>query len=164
MAGEFSLAMAQLKMRFLLELTNLGLEQGNKQARAWASWYKSPAIQRLRPHTRIAITDPGVIAGYMAGDVPALSDNPHENEAAMKLMEHLAKVRREDPASFDQMIPGTTLPEGYVLAYIDHQRGRREYRGYKHERDLTSGEKYSMGYPLTARDLANLRRMGRPIG
>ena len=164
MAGQFCLAMAQLKMRFLLELTNLGMEQGNKQARAWASWYKSPAIQRLRPHTRIAIMDPGVIAGYMAGDVPALSDNPRENEAAMKLMEHLARVRREDPASFDQMIPGTTLPEGYVLAYIDHQSGRREYRGYKHERDLTALEKYSMGRPLNAREQTQLRAQRRPIG
>ena len=42
MAGQFSLAMAQLKMRFLLELTNLGLEQGNKQARA-CLLYTSPS-------------------------------------------------------------------------------------------------------------------------
>ena len=144
--------------------TNLGLEQGNRQARAWASWYKSPAIQRLRPHTRVAITDPGVIAGYMAGDVPALSDDERENAAAMKLMENLARIRREEPDNFDLILGGKTLPDGYVLAYIDHAAGRREYRGYKHERDLSSGEKYSMGYPLTARDLANLRRMGRPIG
>ena len=100
---------------------------------------------------------------FLNGLVDQMSTDPRENEIAMKLMNHLTTVRRDDPDSFDAMVGGQTLPRGYVMAYADTKRGR-QYRGYKHESQLSPLEKYSMGYTLTERDKAVLRLQERPIG
>ena len=84
----------------------------------------------------------------MGGGQPQLSDDPTEQEAAMRLLGNLQDIRERDPASFDQMLGGQTQAPGLVRAFVDHANGRRYERGLKPEGELTALERYSMRLPL----------------
>ena len=63
------------------------------------------------------------------------------------------------------MLGGQTQAPGLVQAFIHHENGRRYERGLKPESELTSLERYSMGFPLNTRQHAELRApRRRPIG
>ena len=150
--------MAKMKLEFVGALTKMAIKDGNEQAREWAEWFKKP-----RPAAIANVEEPGVIADFMAGRPPQYA-NPADERRALADLEYLQNLRRNDPRTFDAILGGVTQAEDLVEAYIDHANGRRYYRGWKREADLTDTERYCMRYPLSQAAMNRLRRTNRPIG
>ena len=170
LAGQFSLAMTRVQQEFIMQLALMASREANEQARAWLSWYGLPQMQQLPPDIQEAITSPGVMADPDRPFPAPISDDERTNRIVASLMENLSGIRRTDPDSFDAIITGgRTIGEDFVPAFIDHQNGKRYFRGYKHIDDLSPLETYSDRdvqdrKPLTERDIRQLARQGRPVG
>ena len=135
-------------------MAKLAINDGNQQALKWAEWYRSsPAVSRP---VREAITNPVVINEYMHGARPQLSDNPTEQQKALRMLEHLRSIRGEDAASFDAMLGGVSQRPGLVRVFIDHENGRRYERGLKLISEMTPLEKLSGGHPMSQRERQHL--------
>ena len=116
------------------------------------------ALASSAPRTAVVINE------YMHGARPQLSENPSEQQTAMRMLENLRCIRGEDTATFDAMLGGQTQDPNLVRAFIDHENGRRYERGLKPMHALTALERWSMNLPLNQRERTHLaQRQRRPV-